>query len=60
MITSLRKKYIISNVVSSIKELHIGTGSVNIDEKFLDELKSVLESKIVPANRLPTSFINGP
>ena len=33
-----------------IKELYFGTGSVNIDKKFLDELKSVLESKIVPAN----------
>ena len=40
----------ISEVLDAIKDLYFGAGPVNIDEKFLDELKSVLESKIVPAN----------
>ena len=47
----------ISDVISSIKELHFGT-AVNIDEKFLNELKSVLQSKIVPANSDVGSFEN--
>ena len=40
----------ISDVLDVIKDLYFGTGPVNIDENFLDELKSVLESKVVPAN----------
>jgi uncharacterized protein YbcI len=40
----------ISVVISSIKDLYFGKGPVNIDEKFLDEIKSVLESKIAPGN----------
>ena len=38
----------ISDVISSIKDLHFGKGPVTIDEKFLDEIKSVLESKFAP------------
>ena len=40
----------ISDVISSIKDLHFGKGPVTIDEKFLDEIKSVLESKVAPGN----------
>ena len=36
----------VSDVLDVIKDLYFGTGPVNIDEKFLDELKSVLESKV--------------
>ena len=38
----------ISDVISSIKDLYFGKGPVSIDEKFLDEIKSVLESKLAP------------
>ena len=33
----------ISDVLDVIKDLYFGTGPVNIDENFLDELNSVLK-----------------